>query len=207
MRRYIALVLVVGLAAFLMGGCQKKDEKLERILAARSKRDPRYVDGNKYVGVWIGTPTEKNPLKEEIYLELTRNAVYFMDRDGFVIMGTFAFLAGELELFPREINGVGVARLVTMNQDKAAAVERYKQEGREPNTVEEFDKMYREAFGIFWRFTLTEDALTMKDTDRGPGLYVFKRAPRGAEVPSRKKGAPKPDVREEDRQRGGTATM
>ncbi len=192
MRRYLIAVVLTALTSLLIVGCQ------ETGATVKSKRDSRYVDAPKYYGVYIGTPTEAAKGQEEAVLQIRPAAMWVMKRNGSYLMGTYQYLSGELELGFRGIDGVEVTalnRIVQEGMQEVAAnqaakkepdtieeyyqtvVDKNKAAGRKPATIEELNKYLYEWKAIYWRFTIQEDGYTMKDSERGKGLYVFKKAP------------------------------
>lgn len=197
MWRYLTVAIVSVAALILLAGCAEPQAAVKR------KRDPRYIDNTKYYGVYIGTPTDKNPSKEEAILLIRPAAMFVLKRNGSFIQGTYQYLGGEMELGVRGIDGVPVNVLMQFEMAERVQVKRNKEEGKEPDTIEEYleqafaknktggrqpdnqemlNKFMKE-WKMYWRFTVDENGYTMKDSERGPGLYVFRRAPEGFKMP------------------------
>lgn len=178
MRPYIVPVTLVAIVSLLLIGCSEP-------ATPKSKRSDKYIDPTKTYGIFIGTPTPEAGGIPESMMELKPGGVFILKHDGLTLGGNYTYLGGEMELTVREVDGIPETAMLRLKSGGEEALATNKANGRKPDNKQEFDRLDHAMHGIFWRFVPTKalDEYKMNTSDRGPGLYNFKKAPAGTKMP------------------------
>ena len=165
-------------------GCTKPEEAPPT--SSSGKKSADYTDPEKYYGTYVGrrvdledpamAPSTEELIGSSILTLHDGNSTYTMTHEGLTFGGNYVYIVGKneqgarikvMELYIYQVEGFSKSALIGGKYELG--------KGGAPAT-EELLKRYEDIMlNISWRFEILEDGFRQIDSDKGPGMYVFKR--------------------------------